>query len=83
MLIVNTIGNKGTAAFCIYPPCKQFVGFIYGIRLVVSCQIQDDLSLYYNMVAANGKDMDPNARKSLQIQEETMQSQGHQHTSCR
>ena len=27
---------------------KQFVGFIYGVRLVLSCQIQDDLSLYYN-----------------------------------
>ena len=26
---------------------------IYG--LVLSCQIQDDLSLYYNMVAANSK----------------------------
>ena len=35
-------------------------------ELVLSCQIQDDLSLYYNMVAVNGKNMDPNARKSVQ-----------------
>ena len=27
-------------------------------ELVLSCQIQDDLSLYYNMVAVNDK-MDP------------------------
>ena len=33
----------------------QVIVFIYGIGLVLSCQIQDDLSLYYNMVAANSK----------------------------
>ena len=26
----------------------QVIVFIYGIGLVLSCQIQDDLSLYYN-----------------------------------
>ena len=45
---------------------QQVIVFIYGIGLVLSCQIQDDLSLYYNMVAVNGKNMDPNARKSVQ-----------------
>ena len=30
---------------------QQFVGFIYGIGLVLSCQIQDDLSLYYNIMS--------------------------------
>ena len=34
---------------------QHFVRFINGIRLVLSYQIHDDLSLYYNMVAANGK----------------------------
>ena len=34
---------------------QQVIVFIYGIGLVLSCQIQDDLSLYYNMVAANSK----------------------------
>ena len=33
----------------------QVIVFIYGIGLVLSCQIQDDLSLYYNMVAVNSK----------------------------
>ena len=37
---------------------QQFIGFIYGIGLVLSCQMQDDLSLYYNMLAVNGKNMD-------------------------
>ena len=58
---------------------KQFVGFIYGIGLVLSCQIQDDLSLYYNMVAANGN-VDPNTRK---ISANTRKSQGQQHNSYR
>ena len=45
--------------------------FIYGMGLVLSCQIQDDLSLYYNMVAVNGKNMDPNARKISAIYKES------------
>ena len=37
------------------PTIQQFAVFIYGIQLVLSCQMQDDLSLHYNMVTANGK----------------------------
>ena len=46
--------------------------------LVLSCHIQDDLSLYYNMVAANGKNMDPNARK---VSANTRKFQQQKHTS--
>ena len=42
---------------------QQFVVVIYGVSLVLSCPIQNDLSLFYNMVSANGKNMDQNARK--------------------
>ena len=34
--------------------------------LVLSCQIQDNLSLYYNMVVASGKMGPKNARKLVQ-----------------
>ena len=61
MLLVHNTGNKGTTAFSMYQHTTVVV-FINGIGLVLSCQIQDDLSLYYNMVAANGK-MDLNVRK--------------------
>ena len=46
MQIVHTKENKGTIAFCMYQ-VQQFVGFIYGIMLFLSCQIQDDLSLLH------------------------------------
>ena len=49
---------------------QQFVLFIYGMMVVLSCQIQHDFSLYYNMVTTNGKNMVPNAR------EKTMEFQG-------
>ena len=54
MLLVYNTGITGTTAFA----CVNYttvVVFIYGMGLVLSCQIQDDLFLYYNMVAANGK----------------------------
>ena len=42
---------------------QQVMVFIYGIGLVLSCQIQDYLSLYYNMVAANSE-MDPKCKET-------------------
>ena len=61
MLLVHRYdtGNKGINAFA----CIQQLWYLFMVKgLVLSCQIQEDLSLYYNMVAVNGK-MDPNARK--------------------
>ena len=40
---------------------------IYGMSIVLSYQIQDDPSLYYNMVAAQWYNMDLNTRKTVQI----------------
>ena len=55
---------------------QQFIIFIYCTRLVLSYQIQDNLSLYYNMAAANGKkyglkykDISENTIKSVWIPE--------------
>ena len=62
MLLVHNTGNKRTTAFYMYQHTTVVV-FTYGMGLVLSCQIQDDLSLYYNMVAANGK-MDPKCKES-------------------
>ena len=47
MVIVHDMGNKGATEFCIYQ--------LYNNMLVLSFQIQDDLSLYYIMAAAYGK----------------------------
>ena len=66
MLFVYTTGNKGTTAFCMSQLYNKLWYSFMVKGLVLSCQIQDDLSVYYNMVASNGK-MDPNARKSVQI----------------
>ena len=62
VLIVDTTGNKGTTAFHIYELYNNLwykvsstvshagrpIFILQHIGLVLSCQIQDDLSLYYN-----------------------------------
>ena len=53
------------------------VVFIYGIGLVLSCQLQDDLSLYYNMVAANGK-CGPKFKESQCKYKEISRTEAHQ-----
>ena len=46
VLIVHTKGNEGTIA--LHVSTIQQLVFICGICLALSCQNQDDLSLYYN-----------------------------------
>ena len=50
---------------------QQFVIFIYSTQSVISCQIQDDLSLFYNMVAASVKNMDPHTWLTVESQKDT------------
>ena len=49
MLIVHTTGIKEPQHLHV-STIQQFIGFIYGVGMVPSCQIQDDPSLYYNIM---------------------------------
>ena len=47
MLLVHITGIKEPLHLPV-STIQQLVGVIYGIGLVLSCQKQEDLSLYYN-----------------------------------
>ena len=55
---------------------QQFVGFIHGIGIILTCPIQDDLSLYCNMLAAKWKYMDPKYKETSANRQGKLKSQG-------
>ena len=67
------VTNEGTTAFYMCQHTTVEV-FTYDIGLALSYQIQDKLSLHYNMVAANGKIWTLNARKTSANRQENFKS---------